>query len=128
MHRITNWDNQISNFWCWCCIWFSFPSNTFQHSIFPSIKSQLQPEWEKSDKKLQLYYIYFIFYCVSILFLSFLFHFILKRYVFIFACTVIFWLEQDGVYRIVRPIYTRFSWHKKLLFVETFLYKIIYAT
>ena len=38
----------------------------------------------------------------------FLFHFILKRYVFIFACAVVIWLEQDGVHKIVHPIHTRF--------------------
>ena len=57
-------------------------------------------------------------------FFSFLFHFILKRYVFIFAYTVVFWLEPDGVHRIVRPIYTRFSWHKKYFLFKHFYMKL----
>ena len=69
---------------------------------------RMREKWQKAPVILHLLH----FYCVSILFLSFSFHFILKRYVFIFACTVVFWLEQDGVHRIVRPIYTRFLTQK----------------
>lgn len=107
MHRIPNWDNQIIKFWCWGCICLSFVVNTFNYFIITDLISSImwmRWKWQKAPVTLHLLY----FYCVSIRFLSFLFHFILKRYVFIFACAVVFWLEQDGVHKIVHPIHTRF--------------------